>query len=102
MVYPGGLFGLGEDPKEAAVREAFEETGLMVAIQNLVDVFYNPPEQGGATVFILYRALLLGGDMQAGADASDVGFFAVDELPPLAFASTRAAIAQLKELPAVS
>lgn len=93
---PAGFLDRGEDPKETAVREAREETGLEVAIEGLVDVFYNPPRQGGASVFILYRANLIGGTAKAGDDANAVGFFGTAELPELAFASTRAAIRQLE------
>ncbi len=92
---PAGFLDRGEDPKETAVREALEETGLEVVIEELVDVFYNPPRQGGASIFILYRANLVGGTAKAGDDADAVGFFARENLPELAFASTRAAIRQL-------
>lgn len=92
---PAGYLDRGEDPKETAVREAKEETGLEVVVDGLVDVYYNPPEQGGASIFILYRAILIGGEVQAGDDADDVGFFGIDELPELAFSSTRAAIHNL-------
>ena len=86
---PAGYLDQGEDPQETAVREAFEETGLRVEIDGLVDVIHNPPAEGGASIFILYRARLLGGELQAGDDADDVGFFGREELPELAFASTR-------------
>lgn len=89
---PAGYLDRGEDPKETAVREAQEETGLKVVIEGLVDVYYNPPQQGGASVFVLYRANLVGGLARAGDDADAVGFFGPDELPELAFASTHAAI----------
>jgi len=89
---PAGYLDRGEDPRKTAVREALEETGLEVAVDGLVDVYYNPPQQGGASIFILYDAHLLGGDMQAGDDADAVGFFGLDELPDIAFASTRDAI----------
>lgn len=89
---PAGFLDQGEDPQATAVRETREETGLAVAIEGLVDVYFNPPQQGGASIFILYRARLLGGALRAGDDADAVGFFALDALPELAFASTRAAI----------
>ena len=38
---------------------------------------------------------MTGGEVQAGDDADEVGFFATEELPELAFASTRAAISNL-------
>lgn len=93
---PAGFVDQGEDPRETAVREALEETNLAVEIESLIDVFHNPPEQGGASIFIMYRARLLGGSLQAGDDADAAGFFAPDALPDIAFASTRAAIEQIK------
>lgn len=92
---PAGFLDQGEDPRETAVREVYEETGLHVRISGLVDVFANPPQQGGASIFILYAAELLGGELQAGDDAGEVGFFDPHHLPQLAFASTHAAIRSL-------
>jgi ADP-ribose pyrophosphatase YjhB (NUDIX family) len=92
---PAGFLDYGEDPQETAVREVWEETNLRVAITGLVDVYYNTRvrEEGGASVFILYRAQLLGGELRAGDDATDAAFFGQDDLPELAFHSTRDAIA---------
>lgn len=93
---PAGFLDSGEDPRETAVREAFEETNLRVKIEGLIDVYHNPAARGpGASIFILYRARLLGGELRAGDDAADAGFFGLDALPEIAFASTRAAIQQL-------
>ncbi len=92
---PAGFVDQGEDPKETAAREALEETGLVVTITDVLDVFHNPPGAGGASVFILYRAQVTGGRLLAGDDAADAGFFALGQLPELAFASTKAAVARL-------
>lgn len=94
---PAGFLDRGEDPREVAVREVFEETNLHVVIEDLVDVYYNPPTgQGGASIFILYRGRLLGGEIEAGDDADAAGFFEPDDVPELAFASTRDAIERLR------
>jgi 8-oxo-dGTP diphosphatase len=92
---PAGFLDRGEDPRETAVRETKEETNLDVRITGLIDVYTNPLSKGGASIFILFRAELVGGVLQAGDDAADAGFFAPDGLPELAFASTREAIALL-------
>ncbi len=92
---PAGFLDQGEDPKETAVRETLEETGLEVTITALIDVYHNPPQEGGASIFILYRAACNGGALVAGDDAAEVGFFEPDALPELAFRSTRAAIDSL-------
>jgi ADP-ribose pyrophosphatase YjhB (NUDIX family) len=91
---PAGFLDYGEDPQATAAREVMEETGLRVAITGLVDVYYNADAlaRGGASIFILYRAELLDGQLQAGDDAADAAFFGPDELPDLAFDSTSDAI----------
>ena len=91
---PAGFLDFGEEPKATAEREVFEETNLRVAINSLVDVYHNQEamDQGGASIFILYQAHFVGGEIRAGDDADAAGFFSHDELPELAFASTRDAI----------
>lgn len=91
---PAGFLDYGEDPAETAVREVLEETNLRVEISGLVDVYHNRDAllKGGASIFILYRSRLLGGELAAGDDAAAAHFFGPDELPELAFASTRDAI----------
>ncbi len=96
---PAGFVDRGEDPRATAVRETEEETGLTVQITGLEDVYFNPPVgpgPQGASIFILYRAEQTGGRLQAGDDADDAAFFALDNLPELAFASTRDAVTRLK------
>ena len=92
---PAGYVDHGEDPRETAAREVLEETGLVVSVDRLQDVYHNPPDQGGASIFILYAASLVGGKMQAGDDADQVGFFEASSLPELAFANTRLALSHL-------
>ncbi|MCB0019523.1 MAG: NUDIX hydrolase [Anaerolineales bacterium] len=90
---PAGFLDAGEDPAATAIREAYEETNLEIAISGLIDVYFNPPRpDGGASIFILYAGQLRGGQLQAGDDADAAGFFGPDELPELAFASTQAMV----------
>jgi ADP-ribose pyrophosphatase YjhB (NUDIX family) len=87
---PAGYLDAGEDPRETAVREILEETNLEIEIGDLVDVYFNRDvaTQGGASIFILYRANLVRGELRAGDDAEAARFFGPDELPELAFTST--------------
>jgi ADP-ribose pyrophosphatase YjhB (NUDIX family) len=70
-----------------------------VKIYDLLDVYYNRDalEKGGASIFILYKARLKGGKLEAGDDAAAAGFFGPEELPELAFSSTRDAIRKWQE-----
>ena len=93
---PAGFLDYGEDPQVTAVREVLEETNLRVKITGLVDVYYNPEaqSQGGASIFILYKAELLDGELRAGDDAEEAAFFELSSIPDLAFYSTKEAINQ--------
>jgi 8-oxo-dGTP diphosphatase len=96
---PAGFVDSGEDPMKTAVRETFEETNLNVAITGLADVVFNPntkPGQAGASIFIIYQADLLNGELKAGDDADDAGFFDLHQLPELAFTSTNHLIEKLR------
>lgn len=94
---PAGFVDHDEDPREAAVREALEETRLDVEVTGLIEVYHNPPPHAGASIFILYRARLLGGEPIPADDVSQAGFFALDELPEeLAFDSTIDALRRLQ------
>jgi 8-oxo-dGTP diphosphatase len=85
---PAGFVDAGEDPRDAARREALEETGLEVVVGAVIDSY--PGEPGsGVTFFLSFEAAVVGGTLQAGDDATDVGFFAPDALPELAFSSTQ-------------
>lgn len=90
---PGGWVDAGQDPRDAAAREALEEAGVVVEVGDIVDAFLNPPADGGA-LFLLFTAQWVRGDAVAGDDADDARFFIRDQLPPLAFASTQAAVAR--------
>jgi 8-oxo-dGTP diphosphatase len=95
---PAGYLDYGEDPKLTATREIFEETGLEVEITDIFDIYHNPEavEDGGASIFILYQAHLVGGDLIAGDDAEEVGFFPFNDLPDIAFSSTQDVILRWK------
>lgn len=91
---PVGFLDAGEDPPRAAERECLEETGLQVQVTELIDVIGVKEHPNGADILIVYCAVIIGGNMHAGDDASEVGFFRRDDLPPLAFQSAQKIISQ--------
>lgn len=87
---PAGYVDYGENPRDTAVRETQEETGLTIEIESLFDVMFY---QGhNAVIVIIYEGKAVAGQLQAGDDAVEAGWFAPSELPELAFESTRAVI----------
>ena len=82
---PGGFVEYGEKVEDAVLREIKEETGLNAKIKNLLGVYSDPNrDPRGHTISIVF--ILEGeGEAKASDDASDVKFFDLNKLPPLAF-----------------
>jgi ADP-ribose pyrophosphatase YjhB (NUDIX family) len=84
---PSGFMELEESPIETALRELAEETGLKGKSKKLIGVYPNNSEIHGYLVAIIYEVKILGGKLCAGDDAEEAEFFAVNQLPFLAFQS---------------
>ena len=83
---PGGYVDRGEVVEDAAAREVFEEAGLVVDVGPLVGLF---SEQDHPVVVAAFMAQEVGGELNAGTEALEVGFFSLDELPSMAFPRDR-------------
>lgn len=85
---PAGYVECGESVPEAVIREAREECGLEIELEELIGVY----SQADVNVLIVvYRARSTGGELRAGDDASDVGLFSSESLPIQAFPATGSA-----------
>lgn len=80
--FPSGYVDAGEVVEDAARREAFEEAGVEVALDRILGVY---SAEGDPVVFIAFAGRVVGGAPEAGDEAYEVGLFAPDELPELAF-----------------
>jgi ADP-ribose pyrophosphatase YjhB (NUDIX family) len=85
---PGGVLECGETLREAAAREAREETGLVVEIREMLGVYERviPGDDGRVRyhyVLIDFLCIPMNGDLRAASDAADVGWFMLEELPDL-------------------
>jgi 8-oxo-dGTP diphosphatase len=82
---PAGYVDYGEDVRDAARRELQEETGLIAELGDVIHVASNFHDPAKLTVGVWFEGTVVGGELQAGDDADDAQFFALDDLPPLAF-----------------
>jgi ADP-ribose pyrophosphatase YjhB (NUDIX family) len=97
--FPAGFMDSSETPKEAAIREFKEETGLNVDLIGLIDVFYYDTDFRGPGIMVLYQGEVVGGVPRPMDDAVEIGFFAANELPEeeIAFRSHRIALKRWKQ-----
>ncbi len=85
---PGGVLEVGELLREAAIREAREETGLTVAPGELLGVYdriLRNAEQRVQYHYVLIDFLCrrVAGDLAAASDAAEVRWFSREQLPVL-------------------
>jgi len=98
---PCGYVEYTEDVYDSVVREFKEETNLDIIVEDVFTVqsnFHNPDVH---TVGIWFLARIAGGVPEAGDDLDQVAFFALNDLPPLAFPTDQIVLDMLaKKYPA--
>lgn len=84
--FPGGFLNMEESAEEGALRELKEETGLTGAYIEQFHTFTDPNRDPRERVItIAYYALVRIQEVKGGDDAAKAQWFALDEVPQLAF-----------------
>jgi 8-oxo-dGTP diphosphatase len=100
---PGGVLECGETLRDAAIREAREETGLVVEVGEMLGVYERiipsdgrsdcPSDGRTDAARVRYHYVLIdflcrpvAGELKAGSDAAEAGWFSQEELPALKLA----------------
>jgi len=78
---PAGYVESDEDPKDAAVREVSEETGLEVELGDLIHVYYFDDDPRGNGVSFVYKAEKISGEINLNSESTEAKFFLWDEIP---------------------
>jgi 8-oxo-dGTP diphosphatase len=93
---PGGFCDGAEHPRVAAERECREELGVEVRLGELIGLYLGEYEYQDETLSVLecfYLATVRQGEVRLDhSEATEAAWFALDEPPPLAFATMDAAV----------
>jgi len=97
---PGGVLEVGETLRQAAVREALEETGLAVEVGELLGVYDRIlRDADGRTryhyVLIDFLCRRIAGELHAAGDAAEARWFTSSELSELSLAEDTADVIRL-------
>jgi ADP-ribose pyrophosphatase YjhB (NUDIX family) len=84
---PGGWADVGLTPSEVAIKEVWEESGLVVVPERLLAVLDKKRHNHPPDMFHIYKIFILcretGGELKGGMETSETGFFGPDKFPPL-------------------
>lgn len=78
---PAGYVEVDESPAHAAEREVYEETGLRVQAERLMNVLYFDDDPRGPGVLVVYACQILAGELHMSHETDGLGFFNAQDLP---------------------
>jgi 8-oxo-dGTP diphosphatase len=82
---PGGFLDEGEEPVDALRRELLEEAAVEVEIGDFFGMYldrYGPEQDAPYVLNLVWHASIVGGELEAADDVSELAWFAPDALPP--------------------
>jgi ADP-ribose pyrophosphatase YjhB (NUDIX family) len=79
---PGGHVDAGESVAQAAIREAFEETGLKIQLNRLVGIYSIPEARAWVNLIVVFAGHPVGGEFKPQEDdVLEMAFFDFGEIP---------------------
>jgi ADP-ribose pyrophosphatase YjhB (NUDIX family) len=91
---PGGWADVGDTPAEAILREVKEESGFDARVLSVVGIYdaNRVPDKEMMPFYHAYKLIFFcqieGGEASTSHETPDVGFFGIDEIPPLSLLRT--------------
>ena len=78
---PAGYVEVDENPQDAAHREVFEETGLIIESSEFSHVYYFSDDPRGNGVAFVYRANNISGELKLNEESNAARYFVWNEIP---------------------
>jgi 8-oxo-dGTP diphosphatase len=95
---PGGFVESGERPDEAVRREIYEETGLHVESLSIFGAYSSRyGDDGKWTVDVAFHCKATAGRLRLSAESLSADWVSIAQMPSLAFAGERRALAEFKQ-----
>ena len=97
---PAGYQEADERPEDTLVREVFEETGMTIEVDRLFDYLFIPDDHRKPANVAVYLCRPIRGELRAGHDAAEAGWFHLDALPDeIGFDNQRLILSRLPRVP---
>lgn len=87
---PAGFVEIDEEPNQAAIREAREETGLEVKTGRLVDCYPDSSDPRGKVIVLIYEAEIVAGLPVLSKETLAINYFSAEEIVGLPLAGMSA------------
>ena len=78
---PAGYAEIDESPLQTVIREVYEETGLQVKVESLVDIYFFTDDPRGNGILIVYKCKPIGGKLTETLEGVKPTFFTASNIP---------------------
>ncbi|MCP4537632.1 MAG: NUDIX hydrolase [Chloroflexi bacterium] len=78
---PAGYSEVDESPRQTVIREVYEETGLRVEPEVLVDIYFFTDDPRGNGILIVYKCHPIDGELRATREGANPTFFTARKIP---------------------